>query len=114
MRKAVRKAIESSHLGTMVATCKDGQDLANQIGSLKPELILLDLKMPNMDGPAVVQRLRNNPKTAKIPVIFLTGVERIKMSDDYNKIGVIGIVHKSTAVAAMPGAIEEIWNSYKS
>ena len=38
-----------------------------------PDLILLDIMMPEMDGYEVIQRLKDNPKTENIPVIFLTG-----------------------------------------
>ena len=43
-------------------------------GPLRPELILLDVMMPGMDGYEVLTRLRDDPLTADIPVIFLTGL----------------------------------------
>src|SRR3989304_187764 len=42
----------------------------------KPDLILLDIQMPEMDGFETLRRLRANPNTAKIPVIFLTAQKK--------------------------------------
>ncbi len=50
---------------------KVGLEKAKQ---LKPELIILDLNMPEIDGIQVYQRLRQDPDTAKIPVLFLTAL----------------------------------------
>ena len=50
---------------------KDGYDLA---ASKRPDLIILDLAMPNMDGGQVAQQLRETPETEHIPIIFLTGL----------------------------------------
>jgi DNA-binding response OmpR family regulator len=49
---------------------KEGIDLANQ---LKPDLILLDINMPGMDGFAVLVKIKKSKETASIPVIMLTG-----------------------------------------
>ena len=50
---------------------KDGYDLA---ASKRPDLIILDLAMPDMDGGQVAQQLRETPETEHIPIIFLTGL----------------------------------------
>jgi len=50
---------------------KDGYDLATSKG---PDLIILDLAMPDMDGGQVAQQLRETPETEHIPIIFLTGL----------------------------------------
>jgi len=43
---------------------------------MKPDVILLDIMMPDMDGYSICNDLKNDPATAKIPVIFLTGKDR--------------------------------------
>jgi len=49
---------------------------------VKPDVILLDIMMPDSDGYSVCNELKNDPETAKIPVVFLTGKDR---SDDMGR-----------------------------
>ncbi|HVM22592.1 MAG TPA: response regulator, partial [Sphingomicrobium sp.] len=62
-----------------VATAESGQQaLEIAASSEPPELILLDIMMPEMDGYEVLRRLRQNIGTASIPVIFLTALTSIE------------------------------------
>ncbi len=58
--------------GFNVRCAYSGKDLFAGLEKLKPDLILLDIMMPQMDGLEVLTRLRENSDTASIPVIFLT------------------------------------------
>ena len=58
--------------GFNVRCAYSGQDLFAGLEENKPDLILLDIMMPQMDGLEVLVRLRENPATASIPVILLT------------------------------------------
>ena len=60
--------------GFTVSTASSGQDGINQAIIRRPDLILLDLRMPVQDEITVCKVLRANPKTQHIPVIVLTGV----------------------------------------
>ncbi|MFQ5917489.1 MAG: PleD family two-component system response regulator, partial [Candidatus Binatia bacterium] len=50
----------------------NGQEVFNLLGEQKPDLIILDIFMPQMDGLEVLTRLKGDPDTASIPVILLT------------------------------------------
>nr|WP_321466694.1 HD domain-containing phosphohydrolase [uncultured Desulfobulbus sp.] len=59
-----------------VRVCKSGpQALEAAVRDPRPDLILLDVMMPGMDGFAVLERLRQQPQTAEIPVIFVTALD---------------------------------------
>ena len=56
---------------TVIEAC-DGQEALRMIAQAQPELLLLDIGMPIMDGFAVIQRIRENPRLAKLPVVAVT------------------------------------------
>lgn len=59
-------------LGAAVRTAQNGNEGLEALKTLQPNLILLDLSMPTMDGWQMLTLLRENPETARIPVIALT------------------------------------------
>ena len=58
--------------GYEVFTASDGRDGLRKASEVMPDLILLDIMMPGMDGGDVAQKLRERPATSGIPVVFLT------------------------------------------
>lgn len=70
IREFMRQALEPLHDILLAANGPEGLVQAQQ-GA--PHLILLDLRMPGMDGLAVLSRLKANPKTSVIPVIIVSG-----------------------------------------
>ena len=56
----------------VVATAADGKEALVKIAELKPDLVILDIMMPKMDGLEVCRRLRADPELAGIPVILLS------------------------------------------
>lgn len=59
-------------LGYEVASAYDGEAALRRVAEQAPDLVLLDVLMPKMDGFEVLQRLKADPATAQIPVIMLT------------------------------------------
>jgi len=55
-------------------TAADGQEVLDIVSQNKPDLILMDIMMPTMDGYSACASLKKNPRTADIPVVMLTGV----------------------------------------
>ena len=58
--------------GYEVATAGDGEEGLARASELRPDLVLLDIMMPKLDGIAVVRRLKADPETQFIPVILVT------------------------------------------
>ena len=56
----------------VVGTASDGREALDKIAKLSPDLVILDIMMPKMDGMAVCRHLKADPETAKIPVILLS------------------------------------------
>jgi len=68
--KAVQIRLE--HAGYEVLTAYGGQEALDRVSKERPDLILLDIMMPGIDGFEVLRRLKNKPETSLIPIIMLT------------------------------------------
>ena len=63
-----------SKAGFVVRTADNGLAALKKVRTFEPDLLLLDLIMPEMDGFAVCETLKKNPATAGIPIVVLTGL----------------------------------------
>jgi hypothetical protein len=62
-------------LGYRVETAADGHEALYKVRSTRPDIVVMDLNMPRIDGLAAIAQLRNDPETAAIPVVVITGHE---------------------------------------
>ena len=96
--------------GVEVVEADTGKDGISKAASEQPDVILLDMMMPGMDGPATLLALRENPDTNKIPVIFLTARAMTNEVERLKQMGAKGILTKPfdpTALATQVRAILE-------
>ena len=89
---------------TKVAT-SGAKALAIAIGDEKPDLILLDVMMPEMDGYEVCRRLKANPMTREIPVIFLTAQTESEDETRGFQVGAVDYVHKPFSPAVVKARV---------
>ena len=71
MREVLERILETENL--TVHTAVDGQDALQKTVAIKPDLILLDINMPHLDGLTLCQKIRTGPETQNIPIIIVTG-----------------------------------------
>ncbi len=69
-RELLREILETQ--GYQVVEAEDGQTALRRIEEENPDLVLLDIQMPKLDGLALVRRLRQNPRLTSLPVIAVT------------------------------------------
>jgi len=69
---SLKKGLESLKEGYEITTANGGKEAVDIIRQNIPDIIVLDIMMPNMDGWDVVAKLRESTSTAKIKIIFLT------------------------------------------
>jgi len=74
------ESILLSSKGYQVTGVMDGKSALDEINARKPDLVVLDIMLPELDGFEVCKRIKENPETAGIPVVMLTAK---KNSQDY-------------------------------
>jgi CheY-like chemotaxis protein len=80
--------------GFRVAEARNGNEAVDQAFALKPDLILMDLSLPGMDGWEATRRLKADPSTKHIPIVALTGHALAGASDGAKKAGCDSFVTK--------------------
>jgi len=80
--------------GFEVETASDGQEALQKIDKFQPNLIILDVYMPNMSGVDALKELKASPKTSDIPVIMFSGVAQMNTITECLELGAIGYIEK--------------------
>jgi len=95
--------------GFEVLACTSGQEALDQAEAFRPDLLLLDVMMPEMDGPATLERLRALPVTADVPVIFMTGQTRPEEVVALKALGAIDVIAKPFDPTKLPDQVRSAW-----
>lgn len=87
---SIAMAIKSTLIaeGHSVETAENGRECVQKALKFRPDVIILDIMMPVMDGPTAAQELKNQPQTADIPIIFLTAL--VKKSEERKSESFVG------------------------
>lgn len=89
-----------------VLFARDGLEALNVLRNKKPDLILMDIMMPNMDGMEAMRRLKLVPEFAEIPVVMITGKSEGDVVTDCKKAGAVDFVVKPYEHATLIGKID--------
>lgn len=77
-----------------VRSCPSGADAITMAAEWSPFLIMLDVMMPGMDGPTTLAHLRKDPRTAEIPVLFMTARAQAREVEQFVALGAQGVISK--------------------
>ncbi|MFC7378306.1 response regulator [Brevundimonas sp. GCM10030266] len=75
---------------------------------LRPDVILLDVMMPRLDGPGTLARLRQLPGLERTPVIFMTARVQASERDRYIELGAIGVITKPFDPMTLAGQVRDL------
>lgn len=95
--------------GFEVKICSSGQEALSEVSEFAPHLILLDVMMPEMDGPTTLKRLRETDIAKKIPVIFMTAKAQAHEVEHYKNLGALDVITKPFDPMTLSNQIKEIW-----
>jgi len=91
--------------------CTDPEHAMARVREVRPDLILLDLLMPRLDGATLFRRLQADPELAPIPVVFLTAVMTGPEARKLSSLGAAAILVKPFDVVELPRKLSAIWNA---
>jgi CheY-like chemotaxis protein len=94
--------------GVEVETADSAESAFEMLNSLLPDAIMMDHMMPGLNGFEALEVLRDNPRTAQIPVVMCTSHEESDFIATAKKKGVFGILPKSAAPELLPGILERL------
>lgn len=77
-----------------VKSCEGGADALSEAAAWLPDVILMDAVMPGMDGPEIFANLRNDRRTATIPVVFMTARAQESEIARFMALGAAGVIAK--------------------
>ena len=98
--------------GFTVELCSRGHEALEKAPGFGPDLILLDVMMPGMDGPTTLERLRALPLTARVPVVYLTAKVMPHEFDHYNTRGALDVIRKPFDPMTLSSTLNTIWNQH--
>jgi CheY-like chemotaxis protein/phosphoribosyl 1,2-cyclic phosphodiesterase len=101
----VREILEGDECDVWLAS--DGEEALAQVTAVRPDLVLLDMRIPKLDGFGVLERLRRDARTADLPVIMLTGVSDAQSTERGFEIGVTDYMEKPFTPAQLRARVRE-------
>jgi CheY-like chemotaxis protein len=111
MRLMTKKALDRSGHSYTVLSCASGQDFLKEIGTFAPDLLLVDMVMPIMDGETLIEKLRSmDVSGCKAPVIYITGRPDVTFRNRTVLEPIIGIIQKPFTAGTIGQDILNLWN----
>lgn len=95
--------------GFTVEICSSGQEALGRAPDFQPQLILLDVMMPGMDGPSTLKALRELPQLADTPTIFMTAKVQPSEVAHYLALGAIDVIPKPFDPMTLSTQVQAIW-----
>jgi CheY-like chemotaxis protein len=95
--------------GLKILACESGAQALEMVAGFAPQLVLLDVMMPGMNGPEVLQALRQRADTAAIPVIFLTAKVQEGEIAKLRALGALDVIAKPFDPMTLAATVRALW-----
>jgi len=95
--------------GFEVSVCTSGRTLLERLSEFEPDLIIVDVLMPDMTGPEVLREVRRRPELNSVPVVYLTGVIQEDELEELRGTGVADVILKPFDPMTLADRINGIW-----
>lgn len=89
--------------------CATGKQALANADSFTPDLFIIDVMMPEMDGPTTFKELRKNPKFVDTPIIFMTAKTQASEIKEYLALGAVGVITKPFDPVTLADTVRKLW-----
>ncbi|WP_339900193.1 response regulator [uncultured Gilvimarinus sp.] len=96
--------------GFSLISCASGKEALIAAKEQVPDLIVLDVMMPEMDGPETLRRLREMPLMADVPAIFMTAKVQPDEIAEYHALGALDVIPKPFDPLSLAQRVNDIWH----
>jgi CheY-like chemotaxis protein len=96
--------------GFNLEVCCDGFEAVKKGPGFEPDLMILDVMMPGMDGPSTMNALRKFPELSDTPVVFMTAKIQTHEVEKYLKMGAAGVISKPFDPMTLAQDVQDIWD----
>jgi len=96
--------------GFEVNICSSGQQALAEVPVFMPDLILLDVMLPEMDGLTIQAKLKQNQASADIPVVFMTARVQADEVQEYQQRGALGVIFKPFDPMMLAKQLRDLWS----
>lgn len=112
--QAVTKLALEEIGGFTLEVCSNGDEALERAVEFAPDLLLLDVMMPGMDGPTTLKALREIGELAATPAIFMTAKVQPHEVEEYKALGAIDVIAKPFDPMTLSDNLRDIWTRYHS
>ena len=109
--QAIAKMALETIGGFEVMVCGSGSEAINNAPDFTPDILLLDIMMPGMDGPNTLIALRRLPELKATPAVFLTAKAMPSEIERYKELGALDVIAKPFDPMTLSDQVREIWES---
>ncbi len=95
--------------GLEVETCVNGAEALRRVAEIAPDLILLDVMMPEMDGPQTLEAMKAAGLVDSIPVVFMTAKVQSTEVATYKELGAVDVIPKPFDPMTLSEQVKSIW-----
>lgn len=111
--QAVAKIALEALGGFTVCLCSSGAEALSKALDFAPDLILLDVMMPGMDGPATLKALSNIPELGLLPFVFMTAKVQPSEIEYFKSLGAVDVIPKPFDPMTLSDKVNEIWRAWE-
>lgn len=109
--RAVAKLALEMVGGYTVMLCSSGEEALREASAFAPDLILLDVMMPGLDGPATLKGLREQASLARVPAVFMTAKVQSAEVAHYKSLGALDVIPKPFDPMTLASQVKAIWET---